>query len=179
MDKWDLLIFETLGFEEDDATLEVNLDDLQRLVRAVLDAAAQIAVTHEHHVMRAVFSSVDRNHADEQALAEKEALERGLSFLVHGVWVSADHVQVVSTDALTGPIADMRREKDEARAELAQLRDARMHTAMPLAMQAIADVVSLLRVAYDSLGSNSTFARSEARYAIGQFIDNLPMGDGS
>jgi hypothetical protein len=92
------------------------IEDLQRLCSEVADQAYQRG---KDRVMKLMLQEQSNpSTLDEHAAATNEAERVGMSFLVHGVHVSPDHVVIVSAGQGTGPIAAMRNEKDEARATL-------------------------------------------------------------
>lgn len=77
----------------------------------------------------------------ENASATKEASERGMAFLVHGVHVSVDNVFVLSVPDTKGPISDMRKAKEDARAALDQQRSyIELTRVMQEALTLLADV---------------------------------------
>lgn len=178
----DLLIRETLGFEEDDAFLTVNFNDLQRLVEVVrirvandlrssafmvcdVNKSNMLLAIEQGCTVREALAKINKSSAEyldgiadhQRECAEVEARERGMAFIVRGYHVKADEVMILSMPDSTGPIGEMRKAKDEARDALQQvaMSNARFPAVAPL--PEFFELMSMELAANDHKGNRSNW----------------------
>ena len=120
----------------------------------------------------------------ERATADAKA--RGMAWLVDGMHVSADRIETIYIDDGTGPLAELRQLKREAKELLAQINEATktadknskltQQIAFTLSVDTspLKEVLELLRGAYKALESPNSFGAMGARFAIFKFLQELP-----